>query len=760
VRTRRSHPLPLGVHLRDGGVEVAVLAGHAERVELCLFDPAPGGGLLEHRVDLAHVTHGVWHDLVPGIEVGQRYGLRVHGRWEPARGHRHNPAKVLLDPYARAHSGRLSLVPELFGHPVDDRFRGDPGSPDRRDSAPFAPLGVVTGRPFDWQGDHRPDVAWPDTVVYEAHLRGLTKRMPGVPEPLRGTYAGLGHPATIEHLTSLGVTTVELLPVHAIGVEPSLVRRGRTNYWGYSTLGFFAPHPGYAAATDPLDVVDEFKRMVRDLHAAGLEVVLDVVYNHTCEGGPEGPTLSWRGLDASTYYRIDGYGNYLDTTGCGNTLDARQPRVVQLILDSLRYWVEQMHVDGFRFDLAPTLARGRDGFDPDHPFLVAARADPVVGAAKLIAEPWDVGPHGWRTGQFPAPFGEWNDRFRDDVREFWLAGAARACRGEAWGGVRDLATRLAGSADVFPAHRGPLASVNFITAHDGFTLADTTSYDEKHNEANGEGNGDGSPNNRSWNHGIEGPTQLETVLAARRRSARNLLGTLLMGTGVPMIVAGDELGRSQHGNNNAYCLDDETGWVDWDLAPWQQDLLATARHLIRLRREHPVLRQDRFFAGRPVHTGGTKDLAWFGPDGEEMTHERWHDPRARVLQMYLHAVVLAPGGTRRHHTDESLLIVLQGQPAAVDVRLPGVPWAGQYRLLWDSAEERPPGLDQPADAGALVCAGPPDRPPATQPDPGGPPPGSGVTDLPRSGTPPAARILGGDTITVAPFSMRIYGAHR
>ena len=719
VSKSRSHPMPLGVHARGGEVAVAVLANHADKVELCLFDPLPGGGRLERRVELRHVTHGVWHDVVPGVPVGQQYGLRAYGRWEPARGHRYNPAKLLLDPYARAHSAPLLLVPELFGHPVDERFNGDGSLTDTRDSAPFAPLGVVTGRPFDWQGDTRPDVPWTDTVIYEAHVRGLTKLMASMPEPLRGTYAGLAHPVMVEHLARLGVTTVELLPVHAIGSEPSLVRRGATNYWGYSTLGFFAPHPGYAAATDPLDVVDEFKSMVRTLHAAGLEVILDVVYNHTCEGGPDGPMLSWRGLDASTYYRLDGHGNYLDTTGCGNSLDARQPRVVQLVLDSLRYWVEEMHVDGFRFDLAPTLARGRDGFDPDHPFLVAARADPVLGRVKLIAEPWDIGPHGWRTGQFPAPFAEWNDRFRDDVREFWLAGASRASRGEAWGGVRDLATRLAGSADVFPAHRGPLASVNFITAHDGFTLADATAYDSKHNEANGEGNSDGSPNNRSWNHGIEGPTHLTTVLAARRRSVRNMAGALLMATGVPMIVAGDELGRTQGGNNNAYCLDDPTSWVDWQLQPWQEELLETTRHLIRLRQRHPVLRQERFFAGRPVHTDGTKDLAWFAPDGAEMDHERWHDPALRVLQMYLHAVVLAPGGARRHHTDESLLVVLQGQPESVDVRLPGLPWAAGYRLLWDSAQELPPTAD---DAVTQVTAG--------------------------------------DVIPVAPFSMRIYGTHR
>ena len=674
---------------------MAVLAGHAERVELCLLDPTTGGGWVERRVELPLHTHGVWHGHVPDVPVGQRYGLRAHGRWEPARGHRYNPAKLLLDPYARMHSGILALRSELFGHTVDDQLRGDPSSPDPRDSAPFVPHGIVTGTGFDWGDDRPPDHAWTDTVIYEAHVKGLTRRLPGVPEPLRGTYAGLGHDATIDHLRALGVTAIELLPVHAIGTEPWLLLRGRTNYWGYSTLGFFAPHLGYAATGDPVAVPDEFRQMVRRLHQAGVEVVLDVVYNHTCEGGAEGPTLSWRGLDASTYYRMDGHGGYVDTTGCGNSLDAGEPRVVQLVLDSLRYWVEEMHVDGFRFDLAPTLARGRDGFDPDHPFLVAARADPVLNRVKLIAEPWDVGPHGWRTGQFPPPFAEWNDRFRDGAREFWLAAVARDGQPGGSGGVRDLATRLAGSADVFPPHRGPTAGINFITAHDGFTLADAASYDQKHNEANGEGNRDGTSYNRSWNHGVEGPTTDAGILADRRRSIRNLLGTLLVATGVPMLVAGDEVGRTQGGNNNPYSLDDPTSWMDWDLQPWQEDLLATARHLLALRRDHPVLRQERFFAGRPVHPDGTKDIAWFGPDGTEMDHGRWHDPGLRVLQMYLHAVSLDQAG---HHLDESLLVVLQGSRSQAGIRLPGRPWARDYRLLWDSMDERPPAAGSPATA--------------------------------------------------------------
>jgi glycogen operon protein len=711
--TRPARPYPLGVHLREGGVDVAVLAAHADAVEVSLLHPRGAGqlgqGFDEERIMISNQTHGVWHGHLPGVAPGQRYGLRVHGAWDPLRGYRHNPAKLLLDPYARAIVPPRQLVPELFGHVVDDRRQGDPSVRDDRDSAPWAAHAVVVDdRAFDWGDDQPPHVPLPDTVIYEAHVRGLTKLLPGVPAGLRGTYAGLGHPATIGHLRSLGITAVELLPVHAIISEDSLDRRGRTNYWGYSTLGFFAPHPGYAAAADPLGVVAEFKAMVRALHAAGIEILLDVVYNHSCESGTAGPMLSWRGLDAATYYRLDGHGQDADMTGCGNTLDAREPRVIQMILDSLRYWVLEMHVDGFRFDLATTLARGRDGFDPGHPFLVAAGIDPVLAGVKLIAEPWDVGPHGWRTGQFPVPFSEWNDRFRDSVRDFWLIGSARVAAGEPASGVRDLATRLAGSADVFATHRGPLASINFVTAHDGFTLADLTAYNSKHNEANGEDNRDGSDNNRSWNHGVEGPAADEAITAARRRTLRNLLATLLLATGVPMMVAGDELGRTQHGNNNAYCLDDETSWIGWQLEPWQEDLRETTAYLLALRREHPVLRQDRFFAGRPVHPDGTKDIAWFGPEGQEMDHGRWHDPGLRTLQMYLHAVRADASG---RHIDGSLLVVIHGGAHQIQLRLPGQPWASRYWLLWDSGYEQPPGAPRgprelQVPAGAVVPVSP------------------------------------------------------
>lgn len=686
-RSGSDQPPPLGVTLSDGGADVAVYAGHADAVELCLVD-GEGPDTVERRIELDQQVHGVHFAHVPGMAPGQRYGLRAHGPWDPPTGMRHNPAKLLLDPYARGLVGDVTWRPEVFGHAVGENLHGDVEVRDERDSAPFVPLGVVLSDDFAWGDDAPPRVPWSQTVIYEAHVRGLTRKLPGVPDDLRGTYAGLAHPATVAHLVGLGVTTVELLPVQAFTTEPELARRGLVNYWGYNTLGFFAPHAPYAAAHDPAGVLAELKSMVRSLHQAGLEVVLDVVYNHTCEQGRAGATLSWRGLDNRAYYRLDGMGRDVDVTGCGNTLDFRHPRVVQLALDSLRYWVEQCHVDGFRFDLATALARGRDdGYDPDHPFLVALRCDPVLSRVKLIAEPWDVGPHGWRTGQFPPPMVEWNDRFRDTVRTFWLADASREHRGDPGHGVRDLATRLTGSQDLFGSrHRGPLASVNFVAAHDGFTLADATAYEHKHNLGNGEGNRDGHDDNRTFNHGVEGPTDDPEVLASRRRSMRNLLATVLLSTGVPMLCAGDELGRTQAGNNNAYCRDDEAAWIDWDLADWQRDLLATTTHLIRLRREHPVLRQSRFFSGRPRNEDGTTDLAWFAPDGTLMDEQRWHDPATRTLIALFDgsAAVISDGPD-----DGGVLLVLNGGASTARISLPSRPWASAYRLLWDSSDERP-----------------------------------------------------------------------
>jgi glycogen operon protein len=687
----------LGVRVHTDGADVAVYAGHADAVDLCLW----GADGSSREVRLRHRVHGVHFGRVAGVRAGDRYGFRAHGPWLPQDGQRHNPAKLLQDPYARAIDGTVRWRPEVFGHVVGDDLTGDVTVRDDRDSAAFVPRGVVIDERFDWGDDRSPAIPWSRTVIYEAHVRGLTKCLPGVPEALRGTYAGLAHPATLDHLLSLGITTVELMPVHTFVSEPALVRRGLTNYWGYNTLGFFAPHAAYASAQDPAEAVRELKGMVRLLHQAGIEVILDVVYNHTCEQGVDGATLSWRGLDQSAYYRLDGTGRDVDLTGCGNTLDFSHPRVVQLTLDSLRYWVRDCHVDGFRFDLATTLARGRDGrYDPDHPFLVALRTDPLLSRVKLVAEPWDIGPDGWRTGQFPPPLGEWNDRYRDAVRTFWLRDSARQLHGEPTHGVREPATRLAGSQDLFgQGNRGPLSSVNFVAAHDGFTLADLTTYDRKHNEDNGEDNRDGHDDPRSWNHGVEGDVDDPAVEGSRHRSMRNLLGTLLLSTGVPMLAAGDEMGRTQHGNNNAYCHDSPLTWVDWELAPWQRDLLTTARHLIRLRRELPTLRSRSFFAGSPVHEDGTTDLAWFDAAGQLMTSEAWTDGDRRVLQMYLHAES-SRGPADPEDVDPpgaSLLVVLCGAPTDTTVTLPSPPWGSSYLLLWDSADAVPqepgPGVD-------------------------------------------------------------------
>jgi glycogen operon protein len=688
-RRRRSHPdafqrdLPPapGVTVLDGGAEVSVYAGHADEVTLCLFEPGDVDGSTERRVPLTGRAHGWWFGFVPGMGVGQRYGFRVDGAWNSDAGLRHNPAKLLLDPYARALEGEVRWGPELFGHIVHADLTGDGEMISRRDSAARVPRSVVVDDRFDWGDDARPMRSRAETVLYEAHVKNLTQRHPDIPKRLRGTYAGLAHPASIAYLASLGVTAVELLPMQAFVSEPAVARRGLTNHWGYNTIGFFAPHLGYAAAGDPQGAVDEVKGMVKLLHAAGIEVILDVVLNHTAEGDQTGPTMSFRGLDSRAYYRLDERGRDIDVTGCGNTLDLRHPVVTRMAMDSLRHWVSEYHIDGFRFDLAVALSRGRgDDYDPDHPFLVALRTDPMLSQVKLIAEPWDVGMHGWRTGQFPPPFSEWNDRFRDALRIFWVQDRRAQVDRTGTHGVHEIATRLAGSRDLFGRRdRGPVASVNFITAHDGFTLADLVAYDVKHNEANREGNGDGSDGNRSWNHGVEGVTNDPQILAARRQTMRNLLGTLLLSTGVPMLNAGDEFGRSQNGNNNPYCQDNKLTWFDWDLEPWQQDLRATVARLTQIRRELPVLRQRSWTVGREVDDDGSVDLAWFGGDGLAMDG-RWTDPGTMTLQMLIAGSWLG---------ERSALLVLHGGLGEVEVRLPDVPPVAAYQLLWDSVWERP-----------------------------------------------------------------------
>ncbi|TDE95989.1 glycogen debranching enzyme GlgX [Occultella glacieicola] len=685
------HQDTYGTRLVPGGVDTVVHAPHATAVEFCLLD-GEGEQATERRFRLLVGEHGRWHGHIPGVGPGQRYGLRVHGPWDPAHGHFHNPHKLLADPYARAIVGSLDLVPAVYGHVVDDRLRPVPGQDgrDERDSAPHVPHGVIVDDHFDDEPVQHPDTPWGRTVIYEAHVRGLTQRLPGVPEHLRGTYAGLAHPTTVAHLRDLGVTAVELLPIHAKVTEPALTERGVVNYWGYNTLGYFAPEPAYATqasqAAGPAAVLAEVKGMVKLLHEAGIEVILDVVYNHTCEGGTDGPLLSWRGLDNVGYYLHDGAGHsrYLDVTGCGNSLDFRNQHVVRMTLDSLRYWAAEVGVDGFRFDLAVTMGRKGTTFLPDHPFLVALACDPVLGGRKLIAEPWDLGPGGWRTGQFTAPVAEWNDRYRDVLRTFWISDAAATVNGGHGHDLRDLATRLAGSADMFaqspvPGGRGPIASLNFVTAHDGFTLRDLVSYDHKHNELNGEDNRDGTDNNRSWNHGVEGETDEAEILAHRRRTMRNILGTMMVSAGVPMITAGDEFGRTQHGNNNAYCHDDESVWVDWDLADWQHELRATTAHLLTLRRQNRVLRPARFRPFDPRSFRSRPALAWFDEHGATMSLERWHDVNRRVLQMFR-------GGERADERDALIVINGAANPVPVTLSSDGPEF---YELVWDSAWEHP-----------------------------------------------------------------------
>ena len=680
------------------GVDFAVFAGHADKVEICLFEAGDWTGASEVRINLPGHTHGTWFGSVPGLRAGQRYGVRAHGPWLPSEGLRYNADKLLLDPCARAIEGQVTWRPEVFGHVVDAQLRGDPDVRDLRNSAPYVPRSVVVDNRFDWGDDAPPQVPWAETVIYETHIRNLTQRHPEIPERLRGTYAGMAHPATIAHLQALGVTSVELLPVHAFSHEHALVQRGLLNHWGYNTLGFFAPQAAYAAASDPQSVLDEFKGMVKLLHAAGREVILDVVYNHTCEQGRAGATLSWRGLDNRAYYRLDGRGHDIDVTGCGNTLDLRHPMVALLVLDSLRYWVEQCHVDGFRFDLAVALARGRDeAYDPDHPFLVALRTDPVLSRVKLIAEPWDLGVHGWRTGQFPPPFSEWNDHFRDAVRTFWLPDVERSAQLAPGNGVRELATRLAGSQDLFGTHdRGPTASINYVAAHDGFTLADTTIYAYKDNGATGEGPNDTQDDRRSSDHIEEVPGVNAAPLPSQQRAIRNMLATELLATGVPMINAGDEFGRSQQGNNNAYYQDNPVSWFDWDLEQWQRDLLGTTRFLTKLRATNPVLRQRSFFTGHVSDRDGLADLQWFAADGHSMHDGTWDDRHTRTLTMLLDGSKV--GG-------ESFLIVFHGGALDAEVTLPARKDGAAYRTVWDSAWDVPP---ESSDIGssARVAPGP------------------------------------------------------
>ena len=671
-------PAPLGATWNGNGVNFALFSAGATQVELCLFDPGDGREL--QRIALTARTDEVWHCYLPQAAPGLLYGWRCAGPYDPARGLRFNPNKLLLDPYARALAGELRWDDTRFGYihrPGDNPTDADL-SFDPRNSAPDMLRCCVTDPAFDWGDDRPPATAWHDTVIYEAHVRGLTFKHPQLPEALRGTYAGLAHPAVIAHLQQLGVTAVELLPVHAFIDDHHLVAQGLRNYWGYNTVAYLAPEPRYATAGG--DAVVEFKSMVKALHAAGLEVILDVVYNHTAEGSERGPTLSLRGIDNAAYYRLEPRTPryYRDYTGTGNTVNATHPRALALIMDSLRYWVQELHVDGFRFDLATTLARGMDGFDARGAFLGAIAQDPVLSRVKLIAEPWDVGPGGYQTGGFPPGWKEWNDHYRDCVRAFW--------KGDG-GLLGEFAGRFTGSADLFTTGRGPLSSINFITAHDGFTLNDLVSYDHKHNAANGENNRDGTDNNHAWNCGVEGPTQDAQINALRRRQRRNLMATLLLSQGVPMLLAGDEIGRTQGGNNNAYNQDNDISWVDWSLAEQERDLQQFVARLTALRRAHPVFTRSGFLTGR-AGADGHKDIAWYTPQGTEMAEGDWRRDYARCLTVWLNGAGthrLDPQG--RPLSDSSFVLLVNAYFSIMDFVLPQATPGRSWQLLLDTAQE-------------------------------------------------------------------------
>jgi len=661
---------PLGAVYDGAGTNFALFSEVAEAVELCLFDDGE-----ETRIKLTEVDGFVHHCYLPGIGPGQKYGFRVHGPYDPARGLRCNPAKLLLDPYAKAVTGGVDWDESLFGY----RF-GDPGERNDDDSAPHMCKGIVVSPFFDWANDRPPRIPYNETVIYEAHVKGLTYRHPGVPEELRGTYAGIAHPAIIEHLTRLGVNAIELMPVHQFLTDKVLEERDLHNYWGYNTIGFFAPHAEYAAVRDG-NQVQEFKAMVRALHEASIEVILDVVYNHTAEGNHLGPTLSLRGIDNAAYYRLvdDDPQYYMDYTGTGNSLNVRHPHSLQLIMDSLRYWATEMRVDGFRFDLAATLAREFYDVDRLAAFFDVVQQDPVISQAKLIAEPWDVGPGGYQVGQFPPLWTEWNGKYRDTVRDFWRGEPAT---------LGEFASRITGSSDLYQHDgRRPYASINFITAHDGFTLTDLVSYNGKHNEANGEDNRDGADDNRSWNCGVEGETDDPEVTELRSRQRRNLLATLLVSQGVPMLLGGDEIGRTQHGNNNAYCQDNEISWVDWSLAETHGDLLAFTMALSEFRRAHPVFRRRRFFSGRPARRDDELgDIAWFGPAGAEMSEQDWETDMGRCVMVFLNGQGIPDVDSRGERlVDSSFLLCFNAAPEDVEMVLPGSDYGEKWLVVLDTA---------------------------------------------------------------------------
>ena len=667
-------PYPLGATWDGEGVNFAVFSAHAEQVTLCLFDVR--GRQESDQIPLREQTGQVWHGYLPEARPGLLYGYRAQGPYRPEEGHRFNAHKLLLDPYAKAIVGQIHWSDAQFGYRIGNR--NEDLSFNTRNSAPGMPRCQVVDSAFMWGDDRPPRIPWHDTLIYELHVRGFTMRHPDVPQHLRGTYAGLASGPVIDYLKALGVTAVELLPIHYFVDERHLLDRGLRNYWGYSPIGYFAPDPRYAATDNP---ASEFKSMVKSLHSAGIEVLLDVVYNHTAEGNHLGPTLSFRGLDNAVYYRLSPeHPRYtMDYTGCGNTLNTAHPQVLKLVMDSLRYWVQEMHVDGFRFDLAAALARETNGVvDQAGAFMDVVHQDPVLAQVKLIAEPWDVGENGYQIGQFPVGWSEWNGKFRDVVRDYW--------RGEG-GLIGELAYRLTGSADLYQHNgRRPCASINFVTAHDGFTLYDLVSFNERHNEANGENNQDGESHNRSWNCGAEGDTQDPEILALRLHQRRNFLATLLLSQGVPMLQAGDEVGRTQRGNNNAYCQDNELSWLDWDLAwlPENSELLMFTQRLVRLRREHPTFRRRHYFRG--IHGNGVRDILWFNPDGREIDDDEWSHDYARCLGLYLPGNALGDWDERGHALeDDDFLLLFNAHHEEIPFVLPILRDDAMFDVLVDTA---------------------------------------------------------------------------
>jgi glycogen operon protein len=669
-RVSEGSPFPRGATWDGKGVNFSLFSANATRVEVCLFD---GAG--EHelkRIQLPEYTNEIWHGYVPDIGPSTVYGFRVHGPYEPAAGHRFNPHKLLLDPYARAHTGELTWNPACFGYTIESK---DDLTFDERDSAPFVPKCVVVDPNFDWHGEpNRRPVPWDHTVFYETHVAGYTKRHPQVAEQQRGTFAGLGSETVVAYIKSLGVTSIELMPVHTFVSESHLTERGLTNYWGYNSIGFFAPDPRYAS--DRANTLREFKEMVARFHDAGLEVILDVVYNHTAEGNECGPTLSFRGIDNASYYRLlpDAPRFYINDAGTGNTLNLSHARVIQMVTDSLRYWVTETHVDGFRFDLGTILAREPNGFDYQSGFLKACQQDPILETVKLIAEPWDCGPGGYQVGGFPPGWAEWNDQFRDTVRAFWKGDANASA----------LAPRLCASPDLFKRRgRKPWASVNFITSHDGFTLNDLVTYNDKHNDANGEENKDGTSDNRSWNCGVEGPTDDPAITQLRQRQVRNMLATLLLSQGTPLVLAGDESGRTQQGNNNAYCQDNDVSWVDWVTTEDSRQLSHFVQTLTWLRHQYPVLRRERFLTGEIGDAPGIKDVTWINASGIEMRAEDWADSNMRCFGMLMDGRAQSTGIGRRGD-DATMLMVLNGHHDLVKFTLPAQPGGTRWSRLIDT----------------------------------------------------------------------------